>query len=247
MSWVPVMSRRVPADRLLDHRKRRQQAAREDVRLDPVRARPLGLVVDVRERDRLEAHPPARLQRPVDGAGNRSGRTRAPTASSISIETIASYWPSIVAVVAQLDAGQVARGRRRGSARVASACWAGEIVIEVTRSAKLPSGVQREAAPARADLEDVHSRSDPGPLGDDTVLVALGIGQGLLRAGEQRARVGHRLVEEEAVEVIAQVVMTLDVAARPEDACCGGGDGRWSAAAGAAGATIPGSGRAPRD
>ena len=57
----------------------------------------------------------------------------------------------------------------------------------------------------------------PGPGGDDGVLVALGSGQGLVGAGEDRARVRHRLVEEQAIEVVSEVVVRLDVAAAATD------------------------------
>ena len=54
-----------PVERTLDDRQRREQAAGEDVRLDPVRATALRLVGDVREGDRLEAHPPAGDERAI--------------------------------------------------------------------------------------------------------------------------------------------------------------------------------------
>ena len=82
------------AGRAFDDGQRRAQAAREDVRLDPVRAAELRVVRGVREGDDLEAQPPpgrsARSQ-----ASKNAARYSAPTASSISIETIASYVPSM--------------------------------------------------------------------------------------------------------------------------------------------------------
>src|SRR5574338_29494 len=47
-------------------------------------------------------------------------------------------------------------------------------------AAELAGGVQREAAPARADLEDVLARAQARPLGHPPVLVALGVGQWLI-------------------------------------------------------------------
>ncbi|CAN5804305.1 hypothetical protein BH24CHL6_BH24CHL6_11480 [soil metagenome] len=53
-----------------------------------------------------------------------------------------------------------------------------------------------------------------GPLGQQAVLVALGVGERLVGRGEDRRRVGQRFVKEEAVEVVAQVVVGGDVLAR---------------------------------
>ena len=100
---------------------------------------------------------------------------------------------------------------------MASACWAGEIVIVVTSATELARGVKCEPAPARADLEHVHPGPEPGALGHDPVLRPLGVAERLVGRCEDRARVGHRLVEEQAVEVVAEVVVALDVAARLAD------------------------------
>ncbi len=81
-----------PAGCPLEHRERRAQAAREDVRLDPVRPAQLLLVGGVGEGDHLETQAAARPQRPIAHSKNVP-RYSAPTASSISIETIASYVP----------------------------------------------------------------------------------------------------------------------------------------------------------
>ena len=55
--------------------------------------------------------------------------------------------------------------------------------------------------------------------------------------GEDRARVGHRLVEEQAVEVVAEVVVRLDVAAAATRSCSAAPGGPGSAAPAAAVAT----------
>ena len=138
-----------------------------------------------------------------------------------------------VAVVAQLDVHEVLEaGRADALAR--------EVVLLLRdrdrghAAAELAGGVQREAAPARADLEHVHARAgSPAPLGDPPVLGPLGVGERLVRRLEDRARVGHRLVEEEPVEVVAQVVVGGDVPARLRPcvlrrARCASVRGSWS-------------------
>ena len=54
-----------------DHGERRAQASRKDVRLDPVGASTLRLIGAVRERDRLQAHLPARHEGLVAGLEER--------------------------------------------------------------------------------------------------------------------------------------------------------------------------------
>src|SRR5664280_2764351 len=80
-------------------------------------------------------------------------------------------------------------------------------------AAKLAGWGHREPAPACAALQDVLARCQAGPLRHDPVLVPLGIRQRLVGRGEDGARVRHGLVEEEPVEVVAEVVVRRDVAA----------------------------------
>ncbi len=73
-------------------------------------------------------------------------------------------------------------------------------------------GVQREAAPAAADLEHVRVGSEAELLADAPVLGLLRLlerHRGILEDG---ARVRPGRIEEERVEVVAEVVVVLDVA-----------------------------------
>ncbi len=81
-------------------------------------------------------------------------------------------------------------------------------------AAQLARRKEREAAPSGADLEHPHAGSEAGSLGDDPVLVALSVIERLIGRGEDRARVGQRLVQEEAIEVVSQVVVGRDIATR---------------------------------
>ena len=197
--------------RLLHGGQRRAQAAREDERLDPVRPAQLALVRGVGERDHLEAEPAARPQRPVDGL-----EVRRVVLGAHGLQHLDRHDRVVlavdVAVVAELDVHQVLQAglpdplpgervllRRDGDRR--------------HPAAQLPGRVQREAAPARPDLQDVHPGGQARALGEQAVLVPLGIGERLVRRREHGAGVGHRLVQEQAVEVVAQVVVGRDVVA----------------------------------
>ena len=100
----------------------------------------------------------------------------APTASSISIETIASYVPSDVAIVAQLDVDQVLEARRADP-------LAGERVLLARdrdrrhAAAEFARGIQREAAPPGPELQDVLAGSKPGFDSDEPVLIPLRVGE----------------------------------------------------------------------
>ena len=95
---------------------------------------------------------------------------------------------------------------------------AGEVVLLLRdrdrghSAAELAGRVERKAAPPGTDLQDVLPAGQSGTLRDEPVLVALGIGQRLVRRREDGTRVGHRLVQEEPVEVVAQIVVRGDVA-----------------------------------
>ncbi len=71
-------------------------------------------------------------------------------------------------------------------------------------------GVQDQRAPAAADIEQAHARLEIELAADQVELGPLRVGQRLVRAGEVRARVGHRLVEQQPVEVVGQVVVVRD-------------------------------------
>ena len=148
--------------RALDRGHGRQQAAREDVLLDPVRAAPLRLVGDIGKADRLEAHPRARFERAIAGREERLevlGADRLEHLDRDDRVVLAAY----VAVVAQLDPSAVAQARF-GDA------LGGELVLRSRDgdrghvAAQLAGGVQGKAAPAAADLEHAHARLDTRPL-----------------------------------------------------------------------------------
>ena len=69
---------------------------------------------------------------------------------------------------------------------------------------------QREAAPAATDLEHVVAGSQAQLLADCAQLALLRLLERVALLPE-RAGVGHRVVEEEPVEVVAEVVVVLDV------------------------------------
>jgi hypothetical protein len=94
---------------------------------------------------------------------------------------------------------------------------AGEGHPRHARSA-LRGRVERETAPAAADLEHVVVRPDAELLAEPPVLRLLGIRQRLAGMLEVRARVGQRLVEEEPEELVAEVVVVMDVLAGPAQA-----------------------------
>ena len=74
--------------------------------------------------------------------------------------------------------------------------------------------VQREAAPAGADLEQVVRRLELELAADEIEPRDLRVVQRLPRMLERRGRVHHRLVEEQPEEIVAEVVVRGDVAAR---------------------------------
>ena len=76
------------------------------------------------------------------------------------------------------------------------------------------SRVDGEAAPAAADVQHSHRpASDPSLRGDQIEFCPLSILERLRAPREDRAAVGHRLVEEEREELVADVVVVADRAA----------------------------------
>jgi len=70
--------------------------------------------------------------------------------------------------------------------------------------------MDREAAPATADVEHAHARSQRELARHELELRALGLLESLRAAREDRAAVGHRLVEEQCEEVVADVVVVAN-------------------------------------
>ena len=153
--------------------------------------------------------------------------------------------PSIVAVVAELDVDAIRQPGGPDPLRR-------EVVLLLRdrdrrhAAAELAGGVEREAAPARPDLEDVHARAGGRRRSAMSRYLSRWASARVWSGGlEDRARVGHRLVEEQPVEVVAQVVVGGDVPAAAAAGCSAGPGGRRSAGAAAGSATSPGSARAP--
>ena len=70
--------------------------------------------------------------------------------------------------------------------------------------------MDREAAPAAADVQHAHARLQLELARDQIELRALGLLERLRAPREDRAAVGHRLVEEQREELVADVVVVAD-------------------------------------
>src|SRR5665213_4632804 len=70
--------------------------------------------------------------------------------------------------------------------------------------------MDREAAPPAADIQDAHSRLQRELARDEIELRSLGLLQRLCAAREDRAAIGHRLVEEEREELVTDIVVVAD-------------------------------------
>ena len=121
------------------------------------------------------------------------------------------------------------RARPPQRAARATSAWAGERVSPVTLRPVLAGRDAGEAPPAAADLEDAVVGAEPELLAHLPQLPELRLLERLVRTLEDGAGVRHRLVEEEGEEVVAEVVVVLDVApgaearvpAREPRACVG--------------------------
>jgi hypothetical protein len=184
----------------LDRRERRQDPAREDVGLDPVRPAQLRPVRDVRKRDHLEAQPPAWPQGPIAGPEERGVVLGADGLEHLDRDD-GVIGADDVAVVSQLDADPVGEAGRPDPFRRQVVLGrrdrhGGHATPELAR------GIQREAAPAAADLEHVLAADEARALRHHRVFATLGVGQRNVGRVEDRTRVGQRLVEEQPVEVV---------------------------------------------
>ena len=86
------------------------------------------------------------------------------------------------------------------------------IVTPVTLRPVVLGRVQGERAPAAADVEEPHARSEADLLADQVELVALRVSDAVRRVlGAPVARgVGHRGVEDQRVELVGEVVVVAD-------------------------------------
>ena len=74
--------------------------------------------------------------------------------------------------------------------------------------------IEREAAPAAADVEHAGAGADQQLRREQPLLGELGLGEADLRPLEPGAGILHVVVEEEAVEALVEVVVVRDVGAR---------------------------------
>ena len=86
------------------------------------------------------------------------------------------------------------------------------MVVVVTRR-RSAGRVDGEAAPAGADLDDSFAGPEVEQAAQAFQLLPGGVLQGCVPGGEHGARVHHRGIEEVFEEVVAQVVVGLDVGA----------------------------------
>ena len=165
---------------------------------------------DVRERDGLHAQPATWPERPVARREERLEVLRADGLEHLDRDDRVVLALDL-AVVAEQDRHLVLQADGPDALRR-------EVVLRLRdgdrghAAAELAGSVEREAAPAGADLEHMLARREPGALRHDPVLVALGIGERLVGRFEDGARIRQRLVEEQPVEVVAEVVVRGDVA-----------------------------------
>ncbi len=203
----------VVRDRARDHLDRRQATRREDQLLRERAGGLLDLVGAIVDRDRLEQHQPVRREQLRAGAEEDVEVLPADRLDHLDRDEL-RVAPAQVAVVldqhldAVFEAGRahalarhgVLLCRDRGGGHAA---------------AVLPGGMDGERAPAAADLDEMVVGAQLELAADPVELRELGLVQRHPRLLEQRARVGHRLVEEEPEHVVAEVVVRRDVAACP--------------------------------
>ena len=84
----------------------------------------------------------------------------------------------------------------------------------------LARGVDRQASPAAADVEHALAGLQLELAADQLELGALGLLQGLRPRLEQRAAVGHRLVQEQREELVRDVVVVANGLARRAACVC---------------------------
>ena len=126
---------------------------------------------------------------------------------------IRSNWPCDVAIVHQLELDPV------GDARLRGALLAEVDLVGRERDAEhvdvvMAVEIQREPAPAAADVEHLHAGLQVQLGGDVRLLVELGLLEAVRRVAIIGAGILPVLVEEELVEPPGEVVGVLGVAAR---------------------------------
>jgi len=198
----------------VDRLARRDQPAREDVLVDPGVGVPGGQVAAVRHRDRLQADRAARLEQPVAGGEEHRPVLLADGLEHLDRDDLRVAALDLAVVAEQhLDpirqacsghprAGQLGLGARDGRRRHPAAARGG--------------GVDGEAAPAGADLEQVVGRAQVNQPAQRLVLARLRGLECVTRLEHGRG-VGHGWVEERREEVVREVVVAGHVAGRARD------------------------------
>ena len=159
---------------------------------------------------------PRRLEHPVDRREERAELAVADRLEHLDRRDL-RVAAVVLAVVLLEDRHPV--GEARG--RDALACQLR--LLGRDRQARHPAAgllrrVDREAAPAAADLEHVVVGAELQVRADPVELGALRLGERQLRRLEDRARVRHRLVEHQLEQLVAEVVVVGDVAPRAQQA-----------------------------
>ena len=231
MSVTPVMSSRVPWSERSMTASDGQQAAREDVGLDPVRAAELRLVGDVREGDRLEAHPATGSKRAIAGLEERREVLRADRLEHLDRDDGVVRAVDL-AVVAELDVDEILEAGRADAVASPGRCCSSRDRDRRHPTAELARRVQGEAAPTGADLEHVLSAGQSGALGDDPVLVraARRRATGPASRTPRSSRSASRRGRADRSRCRGRSGPRCCAGSR---SCCGGADARGSARAGA--------------
>ena len=205
--------RGVPGEHVVDGVERRQRTAREDVLVHPrvlVTRREHAVVL---EQDRLDPGASAGRQVVVDG--REVGR---PVLLADRLDHLDAHdrveRAVDLAVVAHLHVDPTGETGRVD----APASQRGLLLRQRDRRDRRPTlrGADRERAPAGPDLEHLRAEPHVRVVEQPVDLARLRLLQRVARL-EPRARVGHRLVEEQREEFVRQVVVPRDVAPRAGD------------------------------
>ena len=202
-----------------DHLERGQAAAGEDQLVGEAARALLDLVRAVVDRDRLEQHQPVRLEQL--GAAREEGVEVLPADRLDHLDRDElRVAPAQVAVVLEQHLDAVVEPR------LAHALGGHRVLLARQRrggdaAAVLAGGVQRQRAPAGADLEQVVVRRRARACGRRRSSFASCASRSVVSGVVPHAAgVGHRLVEEEREQVVAEVVVGGDVPRAPRRACC---------------------------
>ena len=192
-------------------RRRGEHTTRENVLLDEVRLRPIAREAFLGNRDRLDA----RAAAGNEGAPDRAEIRRPPT-----LAHGLDHLDRGDAVIRFADVAIVLQPKLHAfgdtALRDALACVGGLRVRQRNAGDAPPGGrgVRRETAPAAADFENVRVAAARDFREHARVFRALrDFERQVAAAVEQRCRIGHRRIEPEAVERVAEVVVRDDVLA----------------------------------